>query len=201
MPAETPAALPVLPTLKIVVASTRPGRVGRTVADWFHGIANAHGGFDVQLLDLLEVGLPFHDEPAHPATGIYEHDHTKRWSAEIDSADAFVFVMPEYNYGFNAPLKNALDFVYREWHYKPVGLVSYGGVAGGLRAAQMIKQVVTTLKMMPLTEGVNIHFVRNYLGDDGEFRGDETHERSAASMLAELVRTAEALRPLRRPRP
>jgi NAD(P)H-dependent FMN reductase len=186
-----------MPTLKVIVASTRPGRVGRTVADWFVELATAQGGFDVELLDLVEIGLPFHDEPAHPATGIYEHDHTKRWSQTVDSADAFVFVMPEYNYGFNASLKNAIDFVYREWHYKPVGLLSYGGVGGGLRAAQMIKQVVTTLKMTPLNEAVSVHFVRNYIGEDGVFRGDEGHQKAANSMLAELGRYVAALAPLR----
>jgi NAD(P)H-dependent FMN reductase len=188
-----------MPTLKVIVASTRPGRVGRTVGDWIVQLAAEHGGFDVEMLDLVEVGLPFHDEPAHPATGVYEHDHTKRWSATIDSADAFVFVMPEYNYGYNAALKNAIDFVYREWHYKPVGLLSYGGVAGGVRAAQMIKQIVTTLKMVPLFEAVTIHGVRNYVGDDGEFRGDEGHVRSATAMLNELVRWSDALRPMRIP--
>lgn len=189
-----------MPTLKVIVASTRPGRVGRTVADWFVALATEQGDFDVELLDLVEVGLPFHDEPAHPATGIYEHDHTKRWSQTIDAADAFVFVMPEYNYAFSAPLKNAIDFVYREWQYKPVGLLSYGGVGGGLRAAQMIKQVVTTLKMTPLNEAVSVHFVRNYIGDDGVFRGDEGHQKSAAAMLTELSRYVEALAPLRAPK-
>ncbi|NED84458.1 NAD(P)H-dependent oxidoreductase, partial [Streptomyces sp. SID11233] len=70
--------------------------------------------------------------------------HTKRWSARVESSDAFVFVMPEYNYGYNAEIKNAIDYLCLEWAYKPVGLVSYGGVSAGTRAAQMIKQVVTT---------------------------------------------------------
>ena len=115
----------------------------------------------------------------------------------MDAADAFVFVMPEYNYGFNAPLKNAIDYLHQEWLYKPVGLVSYGGVAAGTRAAQMIKQVVTTLKMTPLNEAVSIPFVARFIDDDGQVQANETMENSADAMLAELVRVEAALRQLR----
>ena len=90
------------------------------------------------------------DEPNHPRLRQYTKQHTKDWSAKVEAADAFVFVMPEYNYGFNAPLKNVIDYLNQEWAYKPVGFVSYGGVASGTRAVQMIKQVVTTLKMTTL---------------------------------------------------
>jgi NAD(P)H-dependent FMN reductase len=88
------------------------------------------------------------DEPKHPRLREYTHQHTKDRSAWVDAASAFVFVHPQYTYGMTAPLKNALDFLNQEWQYKPVGLVSYGGVSAGTRAAQMIKQVAT-LKLFP----------------------------------------------------
>ncbi len=109
--------------------------------------------------------------------------------------------MPEYNYGFTAPLKNAIDYLHAEWAYKPVGLVSYGGVAAGTRAAQMIKQVVTTLKMMPLLEAVSIPFVAQFLNDDGEIVPNEVMDGSADLMLRELLRWSDALKPLRTPAP
>src|SRR3954466_1851448 len=115
-----------MPKLQVIIASTRPGRVGLPVGRWFHDRAVKHGGFDVELVDLAEVNLPFMDEPHHPRLGRYEHQHTKDWSARIASGDAFVFVLPEYNYGITAPLKNAIDYLNREWAHKPVGLVSYG---------------------------------------------------------------------------
>jgi NAD(P)H-dependent FMN reductase len=186
-----------VPTLQIIIASTRPGRVGLPVARWFERRARSHGGFDVEVVDLAEIDLPFVDEPNHPRLRQYTQQHTKDWSAKVEAADAFVFVMPEYNYGFNAPLKNAIDYLHQEWLYKPVGLVSYGGVAAGTRAAQMIKQVVTTLKMTPVTEAVSIPFVARFLDDDGEVQANETMEQSADAMLAELVRVEAALRPLR----
>ncbi|GIH17994.1 NADPH-dependent FMN reductase [Rugosimonospora africana] len=186
-----------MPRLQIIIASTRPGRVGLPVAEWFRERAAKHGGFEVEVIDLAEVKLPMMDEPNHPRLRRYTHQHTKDWSATVDRADAFVFVMPEYNYGFTAPLKNAIDYLHYEWEYKPVGLVSYGGVAAGARAAQMIKQVVTTLKMMPVFEAVQIPFVAQFLDDEGQLRANEVMEGAATAMLDELIRWNEALAPLR----
>jgi NAD(P)H-dependent FMN reductase len=185
-----------MPVLKIIVASTRPGRVGVHVGAWITAVARRHPGFTVEVLDLAEIALPLMDEPNHPRLAKYTHDHTKAWSASIAGADAFVFVMPEYNYSFTAPLKNAIDYLFAEWQHKPVGLVSYGGVSGGLRAAQQIKQVVTTLSMMPLVEAVTIPMVATHIVD-GELRPTELMEQSAAAMLDALVRWESALRTLR----
>jgi NAD(P)H-dependent FMN reductase len=184
--------------LKIILASTRPGRVGLPVAQWMESLAVAHGVFDtVELVDLAAVNLPFMNEPNHPRLGQYIHQHTRDWSRIVDEADAFIFVMPEYNYGYNAELKNAIDYLHTEWQYKPVGLVSYGGVAAGTRAAQQIKQVVTTLKMTPVFEAVSIPFVRQFIGDDGNLIANEVMTTAAEAMLDELSRVADALSPLR----
>jgi NAD(P)H-dependent FMN reductase len=185
------------PTLMIVIASTRPGRVGLPVARWFDGRARAHSGFHIDLVDLLELNLPFMDEPKHPRLREYTHQHTRDWSAKVDAADAFAFVMPEYNYGFNAPLKNAIDYLNHEWRDKPAGLVSYGGVSAGTRAAQMIKQVLTTLSVFPLSEAVSIPFVAKLIGDDGELHANDAMEQAAAAMLERLLSVSQALAPLR----
>lgn len=185
-------------TLKIIVASTRPGRIGPSIGAWIQATATSDGSFDsVELMDLAVLDLPFMNEPNHPRLGQYTQVHTLGWSAWVDSADAFIFVMPEYNYGYNAELKNAIDYLHREWSYKPVGLVSYGGVSGGTRAAQMIKQVVTTLRMMPLAEAVAIPFAAQYRDESGTFNATDQLERSAMAMLSELARTSEAMRVLR----
>ena len=188
-----------MPTLLILIASTRPGRVGLPIGEWVDARARAHGAFEIELVDLLELDLPFMDEPAHPRLRSYTKKHTKEWSAKVAAADAFVFVTPEYNYGFTAPLKNAIDFLHEEWKYKPVGLVSYGGVAAGTRAAQMLKLVLTTLKMTPLFEAVSIPFVTQFIDEEGNFQPNELMEQAADAMFDELVRVAAALRPLREP--
>ena len=185
------------PQLHVVIASTRPGRVGPAVAHWFDDFARRHGHFDVRLVDLKDFGLPVYDEPRHPAMQQYEHAHTKAWSASVAATDAFVFVTPEYNYNPPPSLVNALNYVYREWNYKACGFVSYGGVSGGLRAVQAVKQLVTTLKMMPMVEGVMVPMVAQALDGQGVFVSNELIDHSAQQMLEELGKWTGALRSLR----
>jgi NAD(P)H-dependent FMN reductase len=185
-----------MPNLHIVVASTRPGRAGLPIGTWFHAFAQAHGKFEAKLVDLGEVGLPLIDEPHHPNLRQYTKEHTKAWSASVAAADAFVFVTPEYNYATPPALLNAFDYLFHEWHYKPAGLLSYGGLSAGLRAAQMTKLVVSALKMVPLSESVAIPFFRQHFKDD-VFTPTEGHEKSATVMLDELLRWTNALKVLR----
>ena len=138
--------------LNVVVCSTRPGRVGPSIGQWFEGFARAHGGFEVELADLAQFALPVFDEPHHPRLRKYEHAHTKAWSASVDSADAFVFVTPEYNYGPPPSLLNAMNYLVHEWRDKVAGFVSYAGVSGGLRAVQAEKLMLANFKIMPLPE-------------------------------------------------
>ncbi len=184
-------------TLKIVIASTRPGRVGLPVGNWVTQAAVAHGGFDtVEVLDLAEIKLPFLDEPHHPRMRKYMHQHTIDWSTAVESADAFIFVTPEYNFSMTAPLKNAIDCLSAEWAYKPVGIVSYGGLTGGARAAHDIRQVVPVLKMFPIPEGVALPMVFPQIVN-GEFVPTDGNIQAANSMIDELVKVEAALAPLR----
>lgn len=182
--------------LKIILASTRQGRKGPAVAQWITSVAKADTRFETELVDLKEVNLPFLDEPNHPRLRQYTHAHTKAWSALIDGADAFIFVMPEYNYGYCAPLKNALDFVFWEWHHKPVGLVSYGGVSGGLRGTQLLKPVLTALQLTIAGE-MPIPFFAKFIDDAGVFKPNDVLEKAAPKMLDGLAKWAEVLGPLR----
>ncbi|RYG47148.1 NADPH-dependent oxidoreductase [bacterium] len=149
------------------------------------------------MIDLAEVGLPLFDESRHPRLRQYEHEHTKRWSAIVDSADAFVFVTPEYNFGTPPSLVNALDYLVAEWAYKPAGFVSYGGVSGALRSVQMTKNFLTTLKMMPIPEAVVLPMFTHHMNAEGVFAPPELQEKAAVTMLAELLRWTEAMKVLR----
>jgi len=183
------------PTLTIVIGSTRPGRVGPKFAAWFRSLAIAHDGFDVELVDLAQLNLPFLDEPSHPRLRQYVHQHTIDWSRTVERSDAFVFVTPEYNFGYSAALKNAIDYLSQEWADKAVGFVSYGGVAGGTRAVQQLKQVVTALKMIPVAESVNLPFFTQFIDDSGAVRPNDVMTRSADAMLDELARITALIRP------
>jgi NAD(P)H-dependent FMN reductase len=187
-----------MPKLHVIIASTRPGRIGLPVGEWFFDRATGHGAFDVELIDLAEWNLPMMDEPNHPRMRRYEGQHALDWSAKIDAGDAYVLVMPEYNYGYTAPLKNAIDYLHNEWQYKPIGLVSYGGLAAGTRAQQQIKPVLLSLKMVPLNESVMIPFVGSLRDEDGTgIRPTEQMEHQATALLDELARWALALKPMR----
>ena len=185
-----------MPRLLIIIASTRPGRVGLPVGRWFERVAREHGGFEVQVADLAEVALPFLDEPHHPRLRKYTHEHTHAWSATVDAADAIVLVTSEYNYGYPAPLKNALDYLSQEWRHKALGFVSYGGIAAGTRSVQQLKQVTGAVGLVSVQSLVNIAWVGQKIAD-GELQADQAMEDAARAMLDEMLTLDGALRTLR----
>jgi NAD(P)H-dependent FMN reductase len=189
----------VRPRLTVIIGSTRPGRAGLPIATWFADRARSHAGFEVGVVDLAELDLPLLDEPMHPRLRRYTQRHTKDWSAKVERSDAFVIVTPEYNHGYPASLKNAIDYLHEEWSNKPVGFVSYGGVSAGTRAVQQLKQVVTALKMLPVPEAVSIPFHTQFLDEDGRVQPNEIMESAADAMLDELTRVEAVLRTLREP--
>ena len=182
--------------LLVIIGSTRPTRIGGTIGEWVVEQARQADGWEVTVADLREMNLPLMDEPKHPRLGEYEHAHTKAWSALVAEQDAFIFVLPEYNHSYTAPVKNAIDYLSKEWQYKPVGLVSYGGLSAGLRAATALKPVLSCLKMVPVTEAVSIPMAGQQV-QDGVFVANDSATGSANTMLVELRRWAVALQPLR----
>ena len=144
-----------------------------------------------------KLALPLLDEPKHPRLRQYTHDHTFAWSRIVDGADAVVIVTAEYNYGYPAALKNALDYLNHEWRHKPLGFVSYGGVAAGTRAVQQLKQVTGAVQLVTTQTAVNIPFVASLLADDGRLAANEVMEQAASAMLGELLELHGALAPLR----
>lgn len=183
--------------IKIITSTNRSVGKGRIIANWIESIVKEDANFEVEILDLNEINLPFMNEPHHPMAQNYQFEHTKQWSRKIDEADAFIIVLGEYNYGFPAPIKNALDYLFKEWQYKPVGLVSYGGISGGLRATQMLKPVLTTLGMMPLTQQVTLPFFSRDIDENDLFQANESVVRSAHTMLTEIKKWSKSLKNIR----
>lgn len=182
----------------LLVCSTRPGALGPAVGAWLADTlapgAEALGA-DLVPVALGDLALPFLDEEEHPSSGVHHHEHTRRWSRIVEAADGFVFVTPEYNYGMPAALKNALDFLGPEWAWKPAGFVSYGHTSAGTRAVQHAKQVVTTLRLVPLGSTVAIRIADAL--PEGRFAPSARHAEAAEGMLAELAGLARALAPMR----
>jgi NAD(P)H-dependent FMN reductase len=188
--------------IKIIVGSTRPGRFGIQVGSWLKSVgdeiaAAAGGQVKFEVVDLAEINLPMYDEPIPASMRKYQNEHTKKWSAIVEEADGFVMVTPEYNNSFNAALKNALDYVYQEWNFKPVTFASYGSGAGGSRAVAHLRDVVGEMKMFDLRESVLISNYWNGLGQDGAYQFSEEQKKGAAAMLQQLAYWAGAMKPAR----
>ncbi len=183
--------------LSVIIGSTRPGRAGVPVAKWVYSEAVSHGAFDVELLYLAEFGLPLLDEPKHPRLQQYEHEHTKRWSKAIGAADAFLFVTPEYDYFTSAALVNALQFLSIEWRYKAAGVVSYGGISGGLRASQELRQLIGNLNMMAIPQTVPVPFFTKFISDEKIFAPEPPVKEGLTLALDELTKWSGALKSLR----
>jgi NAD(P)H-dependent FMN reductase len=172
--------------LAVIIGSTREGRLGDTVARWFVRVAGQRPDFAIDLIDLAEAGLPtVHGSRSTPELAA--------WSARIAAADAFVVVTPEYNHGYPAALKLAIDWLRDEWRAKPVGFVAYGGISGGLRAVEQLRLVFAELHAMTVRDVVSFHNAWDLFDAAGMPRDPEGCAAAARGMLDQLAWWARAL--------
>ncbi|HEX5515157.1 MAG TPA: NAD(P)H-dependent oxidoreductase [Gammaproteobacteria bacterium] len=181
--------------IAIIIGSTRPGRVGESVARWVTEIAQRRGDASFELVDIKDFNLPLLDEPKPPSMGDYAHEHTKAWAAKIASFDGYVFVTPEYNHGIAGALKNAIDFIYAEWNNKAAGFVSYGS-AGGVRAVEQLRLVMAELQVATVRAQVILSLFTDF-ENMTVFKPHPRNETSLNSMLGQLVAWSGALKTLR----
>jgi NAD(P)H-dependent FMN reductase len=181
--------------LAIIIGSTRPGRKADAVARWVHEIARQRNDIEVELVDILDFNLPLLDEPVPPSMGQYSKPHTKAWAAKINAFDAYVFVTPEYNHGTSGALKNAIDFLYREWNNKAAGFVGYGS-AGGVRAVEHLRLVMGELQVADVRAQVMLSLYTDF-ENFSVFKPAQRHEASVNGMLDQVVAWGGALRTLR----
>ena len=179
----------------IILGSTRPGRIGKGVADWVLEQAIKKGDAHYELVDLQDYNLPLLDESLPAGYGQYEKAHTKKWAEKIGSLDGFVFVTAEYNHGLPGALKNALDFIYGEWNNKAAGIVSYGS-AGGARAAVNLRQVMGELQLADVRQQVLLTLATDF-EDYTVFKPHPRHEEELAALLSQVNAWAGALKTLR----
>jgi NAD(P)H-dependent FMN reductase len=179
----------------IILGSTRPGRNGEAVSQWTYETANKRSDADFELVDIRDFNLPLLDEPIPPSMGQYTKEHTKIWSAKIDSFDAYVFVTAEYNHGIPGALKNAIDFLFKEWNNKVAGFVSYGGT-GGVRAVEQLRLVMAELKVATVRTQVQLSLHTDF-ENFTKFKPAPFQEKAANTMLDEVIAWGGALKALR----
>ena len=182
--------------IAIIVGSTRPGRKADAVAAWVHGIAKQRTDAEFEIVDIKDYNLPLLDEPIPPSQGKYSQPHTKTWAAKIASFDAFVFVTPEYNHATSGALKNALDFLYKEWNNKAAGFVGYGS-AGGARAVENLRLIMGELQIADVRAQVMLSLFTDF-ENYTTFKPAATHEKVVTSMLDQLVAWGGAMKTLRK---
>jgi NAD(P)H-dependent FMN reductase len=180
------------PRIQVILGSTREGRAGEQVARWVADLAAQRSDVDIELVDLRDFPLPFFDSPVSPKRALSDDPRVQAWAAKVAEADGYIFVTPEYNYGYPAVLKNALDHLYYQWNDKPVGFVGYGGIAGGIRAVQQLRQVVVELGLVQVRTQVLIPKVFAAFGDDGQ-PADAMHSKTASALLDEVADWARML--------
>lgn len=181
----------------IILGSTRPGRNGEAVARWVLDIAKQRGDAEFELIDLLDYNLPHLDEAMPPSLGQYTNPHTLAWAETIDRFDGFVFVTPEYNHSTSGALKNAIDFLYREWNNKAAGFVSYGS-AGGTRAVEHLRLVAGELQIADVRAQVALSLFTDF-ENFSTFKPGAHQAAAVNTMLDQLVAWSNALAPLREP--
>jgi len=184
------------PTIAVLTSTTRPTRAGLVFAEWFMDQVKDSPDATFELVDIAEQKLPFMNEAQSPASGVYEHAHTKAWSEKIARYDGYVIVTAEYNNGYPAPLKNALDMLYHEWAKKPVAFVGYGTV-GAARAVEHLVNTTAKLHMVPLSGNV-VHIIEpwNAVNEVGKVK-PEFVKGNLENLLKNLVWWATLLQPAR----
>ena len=181
--------------IAIILGSTRPGRNGEAVARWVYEIAKKRIDAEFEFVDIKDFNLPLLDEPVPPSQGQYSKEHTKRWSAKIDSFDGYIFVTAEYNHGIPGALKNAIDYLYKEWNNKAAGFVGYGS-AGGVRAVEQLRLVMAELQVADVRAQVAVSIITEF-EDFRNFKPASYQEKLVNTMLDQVISWGRALKLVR----
>ena len=184
--------------IQIIMGSTRQGRFVEQPAQWIFKKLKQQEGVEVELIDLRDWPLPFYDEPVSPSMMTmmkkdYVNDLAKKWAKKIGEADGYIMVVPEYNHGYPAVLKNAIDYVYTEWNNKPIAFMSYGGSAGGTRAVQQLRQVAIELQMVPIRNGVHVPMYWEHVDEKGIINL-EAYDKNAEALFEQLISLAKVFK-------
>jgi NAD(P)H-dependent FMN reductase len=182
--------------IAIIIGSTRPGRKAEAVAKWVYEAARKRSDAEFELVDIQDFNLPLLDEPVPPSRGQYSKPHTKAWAAKIDPFDAFVFVTPEYNHGIPGALKNAIDYLFKEWNNKAAGFVSYGG-ASGARAVESLRLVMGELMIADVRAQVLLSLFTDF-ENFTTFKPGPQQEQALSTMLDQVVAWGNALKIVRK---
>jgi NAD(P)H-dependent FMN reductase len=182
--------------IAVVTGSTRPGRNNEVVAKWAYELARKRADAEYELVDIQSYDLPLLDEPVPPSLDKYSKPHTKAWAAKMGSFDGYVFVTPEYNHGTSAALKNAIDYLYKEWNNKAAGFVGYGS-AGGVRAVEHLRLALSECQVAHVRNQVALSLYTDF-ENFSVFKPLPSQPVALGAMLDQLIPWAHAMQAVRR---
>lgn len=181
--------------IAVIIGSTRPNRNGEAVAKWFFELAKSRQDSTFELVDLKDFNLPLLDEPAPASMGHYSKEHTKKWAEKINSFDAFIFVTPEYNHSTSGALKNAIDYLAKEWNNKAAGFVGYGSMMGA-RAVEHLRLIMAELQVATVRVQVGLSLFTDF-ENFSTFKPAAHHAATVKELLDQVVSWGEALKSVR----
>lgn len=184
--------------IKLVVGSSRPGRFADIPAEWIKENASKYPNINFEVIDLRDVDLPMLDVETPPMVQPAQSDHAKKWAQIIEESDGFVFLTPEYNHAASPSTINAIDYLFKEWNYKPVAFVSYGADAGGARAVEHLRAAFVQVKAFNLHEQVVIPNYWEYVNETGEFTPTKTHQQKLDQLLEQIIFWSKELMQIRK---
>lgn len=185
--------------IQVILGSTRPQRQSEKVGKWVIKQISKNSEVEAELIDLKDWPLPFYNEVSGVGylNGNFSVEIAKKWGEKIAEADAYIIVTPEYNHGYSAVLKNALDYAYSQWNNKPIGFVAYGGIVGGSRSVEQLRLVAIELQMTPIREAVYIPAVWEVFDETGNLKEANAYNQTFESMLKQLIWWTKALKEAR----
>lgn len=186
--------------IQVILGSTRPNRQSEKVGKWVIDQLSKNSKFETELIDLRDWPLPFYDEVAGLLTlkrSQLSSELAKKWQEKISQADGYIIVTAEYNHGYPAVLKNALDYAYYEWHKKPIAYVAYGAMVGGSRAVEQLRQVAIELQMAPISEAIYIPLIWAAFDEKGNLKDEDNYNKRFNSMVEQLLWWTKALKEAR----
>ena len=181
--------------LAVILGSTRPGRRGEAIAKWVYDLAKKRSDAEFELVDIKDFNLPILDEPNQAVMRQYTKEHTKVWSQKIASFDGYIFVTPEYNHSTCGALKNAIDYLYKEWNNKAAGFVGYGGT-GGTRAVEHLRLVMAELQVADVRGQVALSLITDF-ENFSAFKPAPYHEKSLNTMIDQVILWGSAFKSIR----
>jgi NAD(P)H-dependent FMN reductase len=185
--------------IQVILGSTRPQRQSEKIGRWVLEQTSRDSALELELIDLKDWPLPFYQEESGLTSlkGELSIDLAKKWQEKVKEADGYIIVTPEYNHGYSAILKNALDYAYYEWNNKPIAFVSYGGSAGGSRAVEQLRQVAIELQMAPIRDAIHIPAIWASFDEEGKLKDIEMYNEKLDGLIKQLLWWTKALKAAR----